>query len=98
MSRTIDLLPPVNGWDSLALAIPGGMPTEGNLPTAMVVLRFAGSASARFSPGSGLLTRYRVIRSRQPRAVGATARWFHRRVLSGGRRPGHRPHRRFSLV
>ena len=50
-STGIDLLPPMNGWDSLALAIPGGMPTEGNLPTAMVVLRFAGSASARFSKG-----------------------------------------------
>ena len=45
----IDLLPPVNGWDSFASAIPWGMPTEGNIPTAMVVLRFAGSASAHFA-------------------------------------------------
>ena len=79
MSRTIDLLPPVDGWDSLALAIPWGMPTEGNVPTAMVVLRFAGSASALFQ-GSGSLTRYRAIRSRQPRAVGATARGCRERI------------------
>ena len=43
-----DLRPPMNGWDSLALAIPWGMPTDGNFPTEMVVLRFAGSVSALF--------------------------------------------------
>ena len=47
----LDLRPPVSGWDSLALVISWGMPTEGNVPTVLAVLRFAGSASARFSRG-----------------------------------------------
>ena len=48
---SFDLLSPVNGWDSFALAIPWGMPIEGNVPTVMAVFRIAGSASAHFCRG-----------------------------------------------